>query len=543
MSDPRVSAADAVFAELYRRYYRPVRHFCRRRLADDLVDDAVAETFLTAWRRLDEVPAGDRALVWIYGVAYRVVANQWRSALRRRRLEVRLLSIGRQATVAADESVVDEEESAASWPPRAASVTPTPKCSASPRGNSWASPTSPPYSTSTPTQSSNASTGPGATSAASTAGSNTVHFRPPLLPKEVPSDHRRRSGASVRTGRPRQDRRRRPRHRCRRLPRRPAHEEQHRDLHRHRTNTDRTSNQPPPLAGRRRGGGGHRGRHRRRARPRQPRRRRDRGRIRRDRPGTGRDRTGPGSAPPAWATTPAVEDTGTRVGFIGLPPEGAPPSTPEGGEIAVSIRSCQVPTGELSDVDGLPPLGALWVLADGRLIWLKYEDFPGRELAVDGSARTAPHCPRESSSCGPKRPRRSARANLTVAAPGTTTVSMFPPPAVSKETPSALTMSTSPRIMDPWSWLPATAWEDREIRAYVPFRYLVMFGRLRSAGPKTEAFHGTSSPRSYRQRRWRSSTPRTGRKMGTSSTQRSRPTRLAPLPQPSTMQGSSRTDC
>ena len=111
MSDGRVSAADAVFAELYRSYYRPVRHFCRRRLADDLVEDAVAETFLTAWRRLDEVPTGDHALVWIYGVAYRVVANQWRSALRRRRLEVRLLSIGRQAAVAADESVLDEEES------------------------------------------------------------------------------------------------------------------------------------------------------------------------------------------------------------------------------------------------------------------------------------------------------------------------------------------------------------------------------------------------------------------------------------------------
>ena len=29
--------------------------------------------------------------------------------------------------------------------------------------------------------------------------------------------------------------------------------------------------------------------------------------------------------------------------------------------------------------------------------------------------------------------------------------------------------------MDPWSWLPATAWEDPEIRAYVPSTYLVTF--------------------------------------------------------------------
>ena len=55
---------DAVFAELYRRYHRPVHDFCRRRVASDLVDDAVAETFLTAWRRLDDVPAGEAALVW-----------------------------------------------------------------------------------------------------------------------------------------------------------------------------------------------------------------------------------------------------------------------------------------------------------------------------------------------------------------------------------------------------------------------------------------------------------------------------------------------
>lgn len=111
MSDRNGTEADATFAELYWRCYRPVRHFCRRRLAEDLVDDAVAETFLTAWRRLADVPTGDQALVWLYGVAYRVVGHQWRSALRRRRLEVRLLSVGRRAAVGADETVLDEEES------------------------------------------------------------------------------------------------------------------------------------------------------------------------------------------------------------------------------------------------------------------------------------------------------------------------------------------------------------------------------------------------------------------------------------------------
>ena len=74
-------------------YYRPIRDYCRRRVAADVVDDAVSEVFLTAWRRLDDVPAGDAALVWLYGVAYRVIGHQWRTTARRRRLDVRMRSV------------------------------------------------------------------------------------------------------------------------------------------------------------------------------------------------------------------------------------------------------------------------------------------------------------------------------------------------------------------------------------------------------------------------------------------------------------------
>jgi RNA polymerase sigma-70 factor (ECF subfamily) len=76
----------------------------------DLVDDAVAETFLTAWRRLDDVPAGAEALVWLYGVAYRVIGHQWRSTARRRRLEARLGSVVRRPASGADESVIKHDD-------------------------------------------------------------------------------------------------------------------------------------------------------------------------------------------------------------------------------------------------------------------------------------------------------------------------------------------------------------------------------------------------------------------------------------------------
>jgi RNA polymerase sigma factor (sigma-70 family) len=52
--------------------------------------DVVSETFMIAWRRLDEVPPGDEARLWLYGVARRVLANQRRGQQRRERLNARL---------------------------------------------------------------------------------------------------------------------------------------------------------------------------------------------------------------------------------------------------------------------------------------------------------------------------------------------------------------------------------------------------------------------------------------------------------------------
>jgi RNA polymerase sigma-70 factor (ECF subfamily) len=53
-------------------------------------EDAVAEVFLIAWRRLDDVPAGEASRPWLYATARRVVANEARADARRSKLNARL---------------------------------------------------------------------------------------------------------------------------------------------------------------------------------------------------------------------------------------------------------------------------------------------------------------------------------------------------------------------------------------------------------------------------------------------------------------------
>ncbi len=62
----------------------------RRTTCPDDAADVLAETFLTAWRRLDELPSGDEARLWLYGVARRVLANFYRGERRRSALADRL---------------------------------------------------------------------------------------------------------------------------------------------------------------------------------------------------------------------------------------------------------------------------------------------------------------------------------------------------------------------------------------------------------------------------------------------------------------------
>lgn len=79
------------FSELYRSMAPRILAYAARRTptAADAAD-ICAETFIVAWRRIGEVPGGEAARPWLYGVARNVLANQRRGHRRRSDLAVRL---------------------------------------------------------------------------------------------------------------------------------------------------------------------------------------------------------------------------------------------------------------------------------------------------------------------------------------------------------------------------------------------------------------------------------------------------------------------
>lgn len=86
--------ADAKFRRLYDRNFVPVRNYCLRRLPVGEVNDAVAEVFLVAWRRIDDAPQDEEARLWLYGVARNVIRNVERSMRRQTRLGNKLRRVG-----------------------------------------------------------------------------------------------------------------------------------------------------------------------------------------------------------------------------------------------------------------------------------------------------------------------------------------------------------------------------------------------------------------------------------------------------------------
>lgn len=99
---------DERFRGLFDLHFRAVYAFALRRASSaEGAADVAAETFTVAWRRLADVPDGEQARLWLYGVARRVLANTRRGERRRDLLVERL------ATVADDRSPAPPDDGAA----------------------------------------------------------------------------------------------------------------------------------------------------------------------------------------------------------------------------------------------------------------------------------------------------------------------------------------------------------------------------------------------------------------------------------------------
>ncbi|MGV9372377.1 RNA polymerase sigma factor [Micromonospora tulbaghiae] len=90
--DPTTADAESAFRELFEAAYDDLLLFVERRAHLAVAEDVVAETFLIAWRRLDEVPKPPgEARAWLFTVARNVLHNRQRSDQRQRSLALRVL--------------------------------------------------------------------------------------------------------------------------------------------------------------------------------------------------------------------------------------------------------------------------------------------------------------------------------------------------------------------------------------------------------------------------------------------------------------------
>jgi len=181
------------------------------------------------------------------------------------------------------------------------------------------------------------------------------------------------------------------------------------------------------------------------------------------------------------------------VGLIGLPAEGATPSTPETGELVLSYFG--------PSTIGGGPVMQTWLYADGRLIWRRDGDVGSanetttglveQRLTPDGvellrsevvSTGSFDHDHYLVSSrdlgWGEIQVRvgdRLVRVSWSEPSPG------FPPPEGSATVATPEQAIELERLVGlltrPASRLPASAWEKRALGAYVPSRYSVCYGR------------------------------------------------------------------
>lgn len=90
--DAEGATANIRLAQLFTSHHDQVLAYCARRIGRDEAEDAAAEVFAIATRRLEDID-WTTALPWLYGIARGVLANRWRGIHRRQRIFGRISAL------------------------------------------------------------------------------------------------------------------------------------------------------------------------------------------------------------------------------------------------------------------------------------------------------------------------------------------------------------------------------------------------------------------------------------------------------------------
>lgn len=105
-----MSAYEERFNTLLAAHHHDIRVYCLRRLPVHDANEAAADVFTVAWRRIADVPIADNALPWLYAVARNVVRNHRRGSVRRIRLATKAGSVLDEATEGPEVQVLRHAE-------------------------------------------------------------------------------------------------------------------------------------------------------------------------------------------------------------------------------------------------------------------------------------------------------------------------------------------------------------------------------------------------------------------------------------------------
>jgi RNA polymerase sigma-70 factor (ECF subfamily) len=79
---PEAVANEAKFRRAFDEHFDAITRYCFRRLPANQANDAAANVFVIAWKKIDQLPDDDHALLWLYGVARNEIST-FRRSLRR----------------------------------------------------------------------------------------------------------------------------------------------------------------------------------------------------------------------------------------------------------------------------------------------------------------------------------------------------------------------------------------------------------------------------------------------------------------------------